>query len=170
MRLLIVSDSHGNSRILDELASIYMGRVDAFVHCGDSELASSNLIWEMMDTVAGNCDFDPGYQEKLVRQDQPYPYLIVHGHRHQVKGTLELLAKEARQEGVHLVFYGHSHVLRFEQEEGVFFVNPGSIQQPRGPLSEKTYCLLEADKEGITIKVFNHKHQELSEYQYEEAW
>lgn len=170
MQLLIVSDSHGNSRILDDLASRYLDQVDAFVHCGDSELASTNLIWEVMDTVAGNCDFDPGFPDRLVCKDQPFPYLVVHGHRHQVKWNLDLLAQEANQEGVRLVFYGHSHMLQFDFQNGVFFINPGSIQQPRGRLMEKTYCLLDVDKTGIGIRVYNHSHQELRELRYRGNW
>lgn len=170
MRLLIVSDSHGNGSILDELAVRYADKVDAFVHCGDSELSSNNMIWEIMDTVAGNCDYDPGFQDKVVRTDLAFPYLIVHGHHHQVKWTKEFLMEEARKASVPLVFYGHSHELRFECQDGIHFINPGSIQQPRGELREKTYCLLEAGTEGIKIKVCTHDHQELPELSYEKPW
>ncbi|MDE1549239.1 metallophosphoesterase [Jeotgalibaca caeni] len=161
MRLLIVSDSHGNSQILDELASRYLNQVDAFVHCGDSELSSNQLIWSMMDTVAGNCDFDPGFQSLQVKKDLPFPYLIVHGHRHEVKWTLDRLADVAKKEDVDFVFYGHSHILKFDYQDGIFFINPGSIQSPRGELREKTYCILEATSEKVEIRVFNEQHHEL---------
>lgn len=164
MRLIIVSDSHGNSTILDEIASRYSDSVDGFVHCGDSELSSTNLIWDIMDTVAGNCDFDPNFPDIFLNDSLDAPYLIVHGHRHQVKYTLQYLKEEAKKEQVAFVFYGHSHVLTLNDEDGIFLINPGSIQQPRGELKERTYGLLETSDETVSFRVFNHQHQELPEH------
>ena len=166
MQLLIVSESHGNKQILNELASRYTNIVDAFVHCGDSELSSDDLIWEVMDTVRGNCDFDSGYQDVFVSREQDYDYLITHGHQHDVKRTLELLKTEAKNENVRLVFYGHSHVLKFDYEDGIFFINPGSIQSPRGNILEPTYCLLKAEGSKLTIDVYNYKHEFLENISY----
>lgn len=166
MQLLIVSDSHGNRQILDELASRYNNIVDAFVHCGDSELSSDDLIWGLMDTVRGNCDFDSGYQDIFVSRGQDYDYLITHGHRHDVKRTLELLKAEAKNENVHLVFYGHSHVLKFDYEDGIYFINPGSIQSPRGNVLEPTYCLLKVEDSKLAIEVYNYKHEFLENISY----
>lgn len=166
MRLLVVSDSHGNKQILDDLASRYTDTVDAFVHCGDSELPSNDLIWEVMDTVRGNCDFDTGYQDVFVSRKQDYDYVITHGHRHDVKRTLESLKSTAKEENVHLVFYGHSHVLKFDYEDGIYFINPGSIQLPRGEILEPTYCLLKAEGPLLEIEVYNHKHVHLQNLSY----
>ena len=166
MKLLIVSDSHGNKQILNELASRYHNKVDAIVHCGDSELSSDDLIWEAMDSVRGNCDFDSGYQDLVVRRDQDYDYLITHGHRHDVKRTLELLKSEAKNENVRFVFYGHSHVLKFDYEDGIYFITPGSIQSPRGNVLERTYCVLKAEGSKLAIEVYNYKHEFLENISY----
>lgn len=166
MRLLVVSDSHGNRKILDELASKYVGQVDAFVHCGDSELPANDLIWEVMDTVAGNCDYDSGYPDTVVKRDLDYHYAIVHGHRHDVKWSLAPLKALAMEARVPIVFYGHSHVLKFDFEDGVFFINPGSIQSPRGDLRERTYCILNAREGIITIEVFNQDHEKLKQLSF----
>lgn len=161
MRLIVVSDSHGNSHILHELVSRYTGKVDGFVHCGDSELNSSHTIWNIMDTVSGNCDFDWNLPDYYVNKKSEFPYLIVHGHQHGVRYSLEQLKTEAKQQGVNFVFYGHTHLLRFDKENDLFIINPGSIQQPRGELREKTYCLLEATEDEVSIRVFNENHSEL---------
>ena len=163
MRLIVVSDSHGNSRILNEIASKYINEVDAFVHCGDSELSSKDTIWNVMDTVAGNCDDDRNFPDVYINDEIEFPYLIVHGHQHGVRYSLEELKQEAKSEGVTFVFYGHTHILKFDKEDGVFIINPGSIQQPRGELREKTYCLFEATNDEVSIRVFNQKHIELPE-------
>lgn len=162
MKLLIVSDSHGNSQILDDLVERYQNQVDAFVHCGDSELRSSNLIWSMMDTVAGNCDYDTGFQQQIVKRDLKYPYLIVHGHQHDIRWTMDYLISLAKKKEVHFVFYGHSHVLRAEFIDGVFLINPGSIKSPRGSLRERTYCILDVEEERVVLRVFDQQHHELT--------
>ena len=166
MQLLIVSDSHGNKRILDELVSRYSDKVDAFVHCGDSELSSDDLIWGIMDTVRGNCDFDGGYQDVFVSRKLEYDYLVTHGHHHDVKRTLEQLKATAREENVPFVFYGHSHELKFDYQDGIFFINPGSIQSPRGRLTEPTYCLLKAEGSHLDIQVYTDKHVQLVKMSY----
>lgn len=159
MRLLVVSDSHGNEQILDDLASRYDGLVDGFVHCGDSELPATNLLWEVMDTVKGNCDYDNRYPDMVVNRDLDVPYLIVHGHRHEVKRGLESLKVLAKQERVPIVFYGHSHVLKFDFEDGIYFINPGSVQFPRGNISMPTYCLLAIEAGVLTIEVYDKNHE-----------
>lgn len=168
MRLIIVSDSHGNSKILNEIASRYIGKVDAFVHCGDSELDSSNSIWNTMDTVSGNCDFDWNIPDIYVNNQIEYPYLVVHGHQHGVKYSLEQLKLEAINQNVNFIFYGHTHIMKFDKEDGIFIINPGSISQPRGQLKEKTYCLLKVTEDKVSIQVFNDTHSELQAWN--ETW
>ncbi|MGP6146271.1 YfcE family phosphodiesterase [Jeotgalibaca sp. A122] len=161
MRILVVSDSHGNKQILNELAEKYGDEVDAFVHCGDSELPSDDLIWEMMDTVRGNCDYDGGYDELFISRKLSQHYAIVHGHRHDVKWSLEPLKDLARKAEVPIVFYGHSHILKFDYKDGIYFINPGSIQSPRGDLRERTYCILSVESNRLVIEVFRHNHEKL---------
>ena len=163
MRLLLVSDNHGNSQILDELAAKYADKVDAFVHCGDSELSSQELIWEIMDSVRGNTDYDSGFKNMQIKRDVDHPYLTVHGHQHYVNNTLSYLEKLAADENVEFVFYGHTHIMRFDYINGCYFINPGSIQSPRGALREQTYCILDVDEERLSISVYNDSHEPLTD-------
>ena len=42
MKYLIVSDNHGDRQILVDLLAEFSGKVDTFIHCGDSELQPSD--------------------------------------------------------------------------------------------------------------------------------
>lgn len=161
MKLLIVSDSHGNKQILNDLVSKYTDKVDAFVHCGDSELSSKDLIWEMVETVRGNCDYDIGYKDLVINRNFDYHYAILHGHNHEVKWSLEPMKELAKKAKVSLVFYGHSHILKVDNEDGVFFINPGSIQSPRGNIMERTYCMLSIGDDSVIIEIYNDYHEKL---------
>jgi len=37
MKILIMSDTHGDSRVIDKVRSFYP-EIDLLIHCGDSEL------------------------------------------------------------------------------------------------------------------------------------
>ena len=104
IKILAVSDSHGNKDILNELALRYSNQVDHFVHCGDSELSSSDLIWGIMSTVMGNCDYDYQMNDEYRFQAGSKNVLVVHGHQHSVRSSIAGLKREAEQANVSLVF------------------------------------------------------------------
>ncbi len=162
VRILAVSDSHGRKDILNELAERYANKVDYFVHCGDSELESSDLIWEIMTTVRGNCDYDYDLKDSFVLAIGDRKILTLHGHHHAVKTSNEKMKQEAKQNGASVVFYGHSHVPVAEQEDGIVFINPGSISQPRGPIREKTYCIVEIENNRLTVSYYTDQHKALA--------
>lgn len=161
IKILAVSDSHGQKDILNELALRYANQVDHFVHCGDSELSSSDLIWGIMSTVMGNCDYDYQMNDEYRFQAAGKNVLVVHGHRHSVRDSVAGLKREAQQANASLVFYGHTHIAKAEQEDGILFINPGSISQPRGTLMEKTYCIVTLDGRSVTVTYYNDRHQEM---------
>jgi hypothetical protein len=90
MRLLVVSDTHGNrAGILQALAEA--GKIDMLLHCGDGAsdaCVAQSLIDGGAYAVRGNCDFAAGdpYQRVLAVEDKKI--LILHGHRQRVKETL----------------------------------------------------------------------------------
>ena len=161
IKILAVSDSHGEKDILNELALRYANQVDHFVHCGDSELSSSDLIWDIMTTVQGNCDYDYLLADEYSFRVGGRNVLVVHGHRHSVRDSVAGLKREAELTHASLVFYGHTHIAKAEQQDGILFINPGSISQPRGTLMVKTYCIVTLDGQAVTVSYYNDRHQEM---------
>ena len=64
--IIVMSDSHGERDIVVDIKNRYQGKVDAIFHNGDSELESSDPVWEGIHVVRGNCDYDSGYPERLI--------------------------------------------------------------------------------------------------------
>ena len=64
--IIVMSDSHGDRAIVEEIRNYYIGKVDAIFHNGDSELPSDDEVWQGIQVVAGNMDFYDGYPERLV--------------------------------------------------------------------------------------------------------
>ena len=54
--IIVMSDSHGDRDIVEDIKKRYQGKVDAIFHNGDSELESSDPVWDGIYVVRGNCD------------------------------------------------------------------------------------------------------------------
>lgn len=155
MRVGILSDSHGDLRRA-ERAVAQMGAVDLLVHAGDyyrDALHLGKVFGIDVKAVVGNCDRSvPGPVEEILEIRGRRIYLT-HGHLYGVKQGLLRLYYRTCEIGAEMVIYGHTHVARHGEIEGVYFLNPGSIARPR--LQEKsTYAVLEFQASGYTVEIF----------------
>ncbi|KEK26401.1 metallophosphoesterase [Bacillus gaemokensis] len=151
MKALIVSDSHSSVKELQQLKELYEGKVDVMIHCGDSELTSTHPDLQGFQVVKGNCDSYNSFEDEIITDVKDVRFLIVHGHRHNVKMTLQTLAYRAEEVEANVVCFGHSHVLGAELVKGILFINPGSILLPRAR-TEKTFALLEMDGNEMKVR------------------
>lgn len=160
MKVLVVSDNHGDRDVLVDLINTYEGKVDKFFHCGDSELEATDSVWNTMLTVRGNCDYDPAYPDTRVTKVGSETILQVHGHLHDVKFTMNTLLYTAKEVGANFAFFGHTHELAVEYVDGILFLNPGSIRLPRGQYASiKTYAIVETTPEEIDVTYYDPTHK-----------
>jgi putative phosphoesterase len=97
MRFLVVSDSHGNRDILEDIANTWQTQMDAMFHCGDSELLTSDSIWEKYFVVGGNMDFDPDYPENFIQTFGEDTIFMTHGHLYGINFSFNRLDAKATQ-------------------------------------------------------------------------
>lgn len=162
LKILIVSDNHLDGTRLYDLLNIY-DDIDLWLHCGDSEFYLDNELWNSYKTVRGNMDWEKNFPEVRIEQASDFNVVVLHGHRHQVKNTNDLMLNVAEENDAKIVFYGHTHVAKVEKEQGVYFINPGSISQPRGDLRVGSYAIYEKTNEGEFISFYDWNHNELAE-------
>ena len=150
MRILIVSDTHGSRRNLD----IVLERekdIDMFLHIGDVE-NDDIYIQAMLDCpaciVAGNNDFYSGLPREEEFKIGKYRVWMVHGHSYYVSLNTHKLKQAARNRGVDIVMYGHTHRPDIDVEEDLVVVNPGSLAYPRQEGRRATYVIMEIDRTG----------------------
>lgn len=163
VKLVVMSDSHGDRGVVEAIKSHYQGQVDAIFHNGDSELDSSDPIWQGISVVAGNCDYDSGYPDRLITDLSQLRIAQTHGHLYAINFMWDRLVYFAQEEGADICLYGHLHRADAWQEDKVVFVNPGSVLQPRGPVQEKLYALIEVDETTIKVNFYDLNHQLYSE-------
>jgi uncharacterized protein len=153
-KVLVISDSHGLTTELSRIKDKHEVEVDLLLHCGDSELPANDPALEGFIVVRGNCDFDEDFPEDSVQIVGDRKIMITHGHRDNVKSTLTSLSYRAQELDAKIVCFGHSHILGAEMQNGILFLNPGSIRLPR-QRKEKTYCILELMDDKIILNVYD---------------
>ncbi len=132
MRILVVSDSHGNAQALrraldaqpDALTVIHLG--DGLREAEEMERLYPERTFHM---VWGNSDFAAGalYPEtgELICRGKRICY--THGHRYQVKLGLTAAVLAARERRADLLLFGHTHRPLTDYERGLYLLNPGSV-------------------------------------------
>jgi hypothetical protein len=133
-RILILSDSHGNTDRCMQLVERYKGNIDAVIHAGDYARDAEDIESVYDDIpiyyVCGNTDlFSMAASEKLVEIDG-LRIFIAHGHEYRVKyeSDYRTIAERARQLGASLCVFGHTHKAYNDTDGKLTLVNPGSIQ------------------------------------------
>lgn len=145
MRILVLSDTHGDFNTLRAIVERQREITDLFLHLGDGERDVRNLLSLYPDLpirfVRGNCDqgTDTPFCEEL--QAQKVKLFMTHGHLLGVKYTLDRIEREAKHCGARVALYGHTHSQFYSYERGIHILNPGSPSFPRG--TERGYGVVE---------------------------
>lgn len=150
MRILIVSDTHGKHGSLDKVLEREK-QIDMFLHMGDME-DGDIYIEAVLDCpvhiVAGNNDYYGNLPREEILQIGKYKVWMTHGHTHYVSMNTRRLKEAARERGVNIVMYGHTHRPEIDIEEDLVVLNPGSLAYPRQKGRMYTYIVMEIDDSG----------------------
>lgn len=150
MKILIVSDTHGNHRNLDEVIE-REGHIDMFLHMGDvkdDEHYIEAVLNCPIHIVAGNNDFFSYLPREKEIQIGKYRVFMTHGHGYYVSMDTRRLKEEARERNVDIVMYGHTHRPDLDVSKDLIVLNPGSVAYPRQEGRRATYVIMELDEQG----------------------
>lgn len=138
--ILVLSDSHGNRRSIEQLFPI-MEESDVIIHLGDTSQDGSFIKAKFPDKtyiLNGNCDIMRAGENEITLEVEGLKILACHGHLYSVKSTPQKLVNRAKELGCTVALYGHTHSA-FEREiDGVLTINPGTMSR----YSDKSYCYL----------------------------
>ncbi|GHP12639.1 phosphoesterase [Lentilactobacillus fungorum] len=167
MRIVVVSDNHGDRQIIDKLVNKYEGKVDGIFHCGDSEFVADDPLISKLYIVAGNMD-SATFADDLVKQIGTQTILLTHGHLQNVNSGLLTLQLFARSKQANVVLFGHTHQLGVVQTNGILFLNPGSITYPRGQYAAigGTYAVLTSDDQMNHVQYYDRELQPIDKLQF----
>ena len=121
------------------------------IHCGDiegSEYLIANSAGCPMQMVMGNNDFFSDLPREKEFQIGKYKVWLTHGHTYYVSMGDENIKREARERGVDIVMFGHSHRPIVDIDDGIIAVNPGSLTYPRQEDRKPSYIVMELNDKG----------------------
>ncbi len=129
MRILVVSDTHGDLRTLIKVVNS-QPTAEIIIHCGDGEeqaqYLKDNYKDKMVVAVKGNCDWCSMLPSKEILRVCGKTIFVTHGHLYNAKTTLYNLLCAAREEKADILLFGHTHNALTCYEDGINFMNPGS--------------------------------------------
>lgn len=129
MKLLILSDSHGNLNNMIRAVDLVSPRM--VVHLGDCWQDGQRLRAAFPDLdfvqVPGNCDFRPEGPLERTLDLGGKRILLCHGHTYHVKESLLSASLAAEEKRADLFLFGHTHRPLESWRGGTLLLNPGSI-------------------------------------------
>ena len=151
MKILIISDSHGNKKAINNIFN--QMNFDDLIFLGDglSDLGDYKYL-ENVYCVSGNCDFFSSEANEKVVDIAGKKFLITHGNRYGVKSRLDMIKARGDELGVDFVCFGHTHNQCIESFNGKYLLNPGSFQKKSNGLSVGLQVDIDKD---IKISSFN---------------
>jgi hypothetical protein len=153
MQILVISDSHGETAQIKKLLEQYADTAQAVLHLGDRDsdllqlAAQTNLS---VYTVAGNCDDGASSPRERSCEFNRRRVFMAHGNKLNINFGVERLVYRAREVSAAVCLYGHTHRSEIFTKDNIFFMNPGSITEPRDHKAP-SYGLLYIDDENGNI-------------------
>ena len=135
MKILILSDSHGNLSNMEKAVEQSSPRM--IFHLGDCWRDAEKLHDRFPDIpleqVPGNCDYRPLEPAERLLCLEDKRILLCHGHTYGVKQSLLSAGFAAEEQNLDLFLFGHTHRPLVDRRGKTLFVNPGSIGDYRRP-------------------------------------
>lgn len=129
MKILVLSDSHGN--LSNMIRAVDKESPRMILHLGDCWRDGEKLHDLFPEVpfhqVPGNCDyrsFEPT-EQLLCLEDKRI--LLCHGHTYGVKQSLLCAGYAAEEQNLDLFLFGHTHKPLVDRRGKTLFLNPGSI-------------------------------------------
>ena len=142
MKILVVSDTHGDLTFLNEILRKNPS-MDLYIHCGDICLAPYEVP-SPLAVVKGNCDYFE-YPRKL---DLPSGF----GNIHVEHGDYYLARTDEyiKNQKCFIYLYGHTHSKKAYRVGETYVFNPGSLTRPRD--GSPSYLIIGINDESGEIK------------------
>lgn len=152
MKLLVVSDTHGDTRSLKS-AILSKNDAEVIIHCGDgnSEFTELSKLFPEKHFVGvrGNCDFCTPAANIETLTLEGKKIFITHGHLYNAKYGLYNLTCAAKEAEADLLLFGHTHNALEDYDDGLYIVNPGSCHGYGA-----SYAYIDVTEKGIVTRIF----------------
>lgn len=154
MKILVFSDSHGNSLRIKKAISDHEAGCNLIIHLGDGR-ADMEYVSQFYPEIP--CIMISGNSESRKRDEKiveigGIKIICIHGHTFNVKKDINEAQLYAKNAGADILLYGHTHFADdtlscFDDGRRIRSFNPGSIGKGYPP----SYGIIIIPKDGIAL-------------------
>lgn len=168
MKIGLISDSHGNIQYVKNVGQYLKNKakVDLIVHLGDEYGdvdALKNLGIEIIKVpgIFDSCYQDADAPNRIVKDIEGVKVLITHSSEShpndspQDKNPGDII----KEQNIKAVFYGHTHIPKIENRDGITWVNPGHLRESDKKGNPASFAIIEIKQDKISAKII--KYSEL---------
>ena len=136
----LLSDTHG---LLRKEVIANLNDCDLIIHTGDIgkiEVIENLKKISHIEYIRGNCDKD----KNIAKEDK---VIDVYNKRIYLIHDISKIKIDLKKENIDIVIYGHSHKHNIYEDDGILYINPGSVGPKRFKLPTYMAKLNLLDKE-----------------------
>lgn len=149
-KLVVMSDNHGYQDKM-EIVKNLEGDGDYYIHCGDSETYRPDDLAGWI-CVRGNNDWSFDIPKETILEVEGVRILITHGQFFGYFNRELKMMGLLQENNCQVLLSGHTHMPSIVEEDGYFFINPGSVSLPRGG-SKASYAVVYIDNNKVSAKI-----------------
>lgn len=154
MKIFVISDTHGKT---DKVMEVWkkLTNVDLIIHLGDYE-RDALYLEKAMETevisVKGNMDGSYSKDDYKILETEYGKLLLTHGHMENVKMSPLNLVYKAQEMDCKVALFGHTHRPVYDEVNGIYLVNPGSLSMPRDG-SNGSYAIINTEPDDFHCSI-----------------
>ena len=158
----LISDTHG---LLRKEVVENLNNCDLIIHAGDIgkfEVIENLKRISDVEYILGNCDKD----KNIAKEDK---IIDVYNKRIYLIHDISKIKVDLKKENIDIVVYGHSHKHNIYEEDGILYINPGSVGPKRFKLPIYMAKLNLLDKESYcdSLKLVDENTYRYKNYEVE---
>ncbi|OGS22103.1 MAG: hypothetical protein A3J83_03785 [Elusimicrobia bacterium RIFOXYA2_FULL_40_6] len=169
MKIILVSDSHGNTSALDKLGKKFGSKADLFIHLGDDSTDAKVLSEEGLRVLKVPGVFETFYTLPEIQVRKLCEYCgkkIVVSHTPQKHSNdlpgLQSPEELVKQANADIVLYGHTHIPKIETDvSGVTWINPGHLKIGDDRGKPMSYAVLDLSEHKFEAKIYRFEDDSL---------
>jgi len=145
MKIIVVSDSHGDTVLLSKVTE-KENDADVYIHCGDYCLP--DYMMNMWRYVAGNCDWSSEAPLQIELETPLGKIHVEHGNSLKMKINFYNYVKNTK---AYIFLSGHTHYKNASKIGDTYYFNPGSLTHPHDD-NFGSYLVLKIDEKNKTLE------------------
>ncbi len=156
MRILVISDTHGELALARQICLEDKEGFDKIFHLGDFYKDGVSLGEEMgipVHAVKGNCDGSMCPTDYEIVEVEFGNLYLAHGHFDNVNNDYQNICYKAQSLDCKGAIFGHTHIGLFHKDQGIYLLNPGSLTKPLDG-KPRSYAIVNTDEEGMEAEFF----------------